>query len=298
LALAAIGALVTASASAEQASPREVLLGTAGPAASRGRGAPVPAPATLRDEREARALYEDARDDLAQGQQAAGQRLLEVLIARYPLSEWAARARHDIVAIYSAQPARRTVPLETQRSTLGAGRRSEPAPPGARAASPVATEVASPPISAAVAQDAWSTQVRPVARPVQDEFRFAAGDRVFFSDSSADLGSRARGVLAAQATWLKRNPAAVVRVEGHADEPGTAADNVAIAQRRADAVRRRLVEEGVETSRISVMAYGRDQRIAPCVEPECAAQNRRAVTVVAGARQADGITLPPLRTAR
>lgn len=125
-----------------------------------------------------------------------------------------------------------------------------------------------------------------------------AGDRVFFSDSSAELGARARGVLAAQAAWLKRHATAIVLIEGHSDEQGSAADNLALAQKRAESVRKRLVEEGVEAARIAVAAYGREQRVAPCGEPECAAQNRRVVTVVSGARQADAIRLHPVRTAR
>ena len=71
------------------------------------------------------------------------------------------------------------------------------------------------------------------------EFQSQVGDRVFFSEGSAELGSRARTALAAQAAWLKRNAALPVIVEGHADESGAASHNLEVSQRRAEAVRRR-----------------------------------------------------------
>lgn len=112
------------------------------------------------------------------------------------------------------------------------------------------------------------------------EFQAEVGDRVFFSERSAVLGSRARIALEAQAAWLNRNPLLMVTVEGHADEPGTPRLNQHLSERRAEAVRRRLIELGVAASRIRVAAYGRDRLVAECGESRCAAQNRRVVTVI------------------
>jgi peptidoglycan-associated lipoprotein len=113
------------------------------------------------------------------------------------------------------------------------------------------------------------------------EFQSQVGDRVFFSEGSADLGARARAALEAQAAWLIRHPALTVTIEGHADDAGAAAHNLEVSRRRAEAVRRRLIEMGVAPERISTVGYGRDRLIAECTAPACTAQNRRVVTVIA-----------------
>ena len=84
------------------------------------------------------------------------------------------------------------------------------------------------------------------------EFQTQVGDRVFFSEGSAELGSRARAALEAQAAWLKRHSTLAVMVEGHADDAGVAAHNLEVSRRRAEAVRRRLIESGVAPERILV----------------------------------------------
>jgi peptidoglycan-associated lipoprotein len=112
------------------------------------------------------------------------------------------------------------------------------------------------------------------------DFRMSVGDRVFFADRSAELSSRARAAIDAQAQWLKRKPGLVIIVEGHADDSGTSDDNMALSRQRADAVRRRLIELGIATDRIRISAFGRNQTVADCTGGQCAAQNRRVVTVV------------------
>jgi outer membrane protein OmpA-like peptidoglycan-associated protein len=132
------------------------------------------------------------------------------------------------------------------------------------------------------------------------DFRSSVGDRVFFADQSAELGARARAAIEAQAQWLKRKPTMLVLIEGHADDSGTSDDNVQLSHQRAEAVRGRLIELGIATDRIGVTAFGRNRTIADCAGLLCAAQNRRAVTVVrpgmplpaatpAGSRKAEGV---------
>ncbi len=112
------------------------------------------------------------------------------------------------------------------------------------------------------------------------EFQTQVGDRVFFSDASAELGTRGRVALEAQAAWLVRHPLLSVVVEGHADDSGSNGHNLELSQQRADAVRRRLILLGVAPERIRSIAYGRQRLIAECGGAGCAAQNRRAVTVI------------------
>jgi peptidoglycan-associated lipoprotein len=65
---------------------------------------------------------------------------------------------------------------------------------------------------------------------------------------------------------------------------------VRLSETRAAAVRQRLIEEGIESHRLAVSSWGRDKKVSDCAEPACAAQNRRAVTVLfsARARRTDG----------
>lgn len=122
----------------------------------------------------------------------------------------------------------------------------------------------------------WKTSER-----LSDLMRKAVGDRVFFAQGSTDLGLQARNVLRGQAGWLKQQHAGVrALVTGHADEPLDDEGNTILSARRAEAVRARLIEEGVAPERVSVTALGRSERVADCPSPQCKAQNRRVVTSV------------------
>jgi peptidoglycan-associated lipoprotein len=112
------------------------------------------------------------------------------------------------------------------------------------------------------------------------EFQSQVGDRVFFSEASAELGARGRVALEAQAAWLVRYPKLSGIIEGHADDAGGIARNIEVSHQRADAVRRRLIQMGVAPERIRIVAFGRERLIAECSAAACAAQNRRAVTVI------------------
>jgi len=112
------------------------------------------------------------------------------------------------------------------------------------------------------------------------EFQSQVGDRVFFSDASAELGTRGRFALEAQAAWLVRYPSLSVIIEGHADDAGGVVHNIEVSHQRADAVRRRLIQMGVASERIRIVAFGRERLIADCPAAACAAQNRRAVTII------------------
>ena len=126
-----------------------------------------------------------------------------------------------------------------------------------------------------------------VAQAWQDRFRNDVGDRVFFSDGSAALGTRARAALEAQAEWINRFPNGRVVIEGHADEIGTAARNFDLSMERAEAVRQRLVEAGVAAGRIVLDARGRNDPVAICGDDSCAVHNRRVVIVYQPTVQGD-----------
>lgn len=112
-------------------------------------------------------------------------------------------------------------------------------------------------------------------------FQETVGDRVFFAVDQSTLGAEARTVLDAQAEWLSRNPDYSAVIEGHADEQGTREYNIALGDRRANAVRDYLVSRGVAGNRLSTVSFGKERPVAVCSDESCYSQNRRAVTVLA-----------------
>ena len=108
------------------------------------------------------------------------------------------------------------------------------------------------------------------------------GDRVFFAYDKADLDADAQATLFQQAEWLTVNASARVTIEGHCDERGTREYNLALGERRANAVKAFLVGAGVDEARIETVSYGKERPVAICAEESCWSQNRRGVTVVSG----------------
>jgi peptidoglycan-associated lipoprotein len=106
------------------------------------------------------------------------------------------------------------------------------------------------------------------------------GDRVFFATDHSDLSTEARGTLDRQAQWLKKYANLSVTIEGNSDERGTREYNLALGERRADAVRKYLVASGIDASRIQTISYGKERPAVEGNDESAWAQNRRAVTVV------------------
>ena len=84
----------------------------------------------------------------------------------------------------------------------------------------------------------------------------AADTLFFFEFDKSDLRQDALDDLDAHAKYLVADRGARVRLEGHADERGTRAYNLALGERRANAVARYLVIQGVNRAQIETMSYG------------------------------------------
>ncbi len=111
-------------------------------------------------------------------------------------------------------------------------------------------------------------------------FNQTIGDRVLFAVDTSTITPEGRTILDGQAQWLLTNADYRAVIEGHADEQGTREYNLALGQRRANAVREYLVSRGVPATRLQVTSYGKERPLAVCSEESCYAQNRRAVTVL------------------
>jgi peptidoglycan-associated lipoprotein len=115
------------------------------------------------------------------------------------------------------------------------------------------------------------------------EFASTVGDRVFFETDSTELTSTGQATLDKQAAWLNRYPRYTFTIEGHADERGTREYNFALGARRAETTKNYLVARGVPASRMKTISFGKERPVAVCNDISCWSQNRRAVTVLAGA---------------
>ena len=113
----------------------------------------------------------------------------------------------------------------------------------------------------------------------EDFMRSVTSDTVLFGLDMYDIDPQARAVLDTQATWLQRNSAVRISVEGHCDERGTREYNLALGDRRANAAKNYLVARGVDSARIATISYGKERPSALGSDDASYAQNRRAVTV-------------------
>jgi peptidoglycan-associated lipoprotein len=114
----------------------------------------------------------------------------------------------------------------------------------------------------------------------QQDLAATAGDRVFFAFERSDISAEGQQTLQRQAAWLQRYPNVDVRIEGHCDERGTREYNLALGERRANAVKNVLIAEGISASRISTISYGKERPIVLGSNEEAWAQNRVAITTV------------------
>ena len=106
-------------------------------------------------------------------------------------------------------------------------------------------------------------------------------DRVSFATNESILTTMSRDTLRKQAAWLRDNSNLNVVIEGHADERGTREYNLALGERRANAVKDYLITYGISSDRISVISYGKERPVDSGSNPLSWSKNRRSVTVKA-----------------
>ena len=106
-------------------------------------------------------------------------------------------------------------------------------------------------------------------------------DRVFFATNKSTLTTASRDTLRKQAAWMRKKSKLKFTIEGHADERGTREYNLALGERRANAVKDYLMTYGISGSRISVISYGKERPVDSGSNPLSWSKNRRSVTVKA-----------------
>ncbi|AIA76151.1 peptidoglycan-associated lipoprotein Pal [Halomonas sp. XH26] len=100
---------------------------------------------------------------------------------------------------------------------------------------------------------------------------------IHFDFDRDTIKSEYESVVMAHARYLRANPNSRVVLHGHTDERGTREYNMALGERRANAVQRFLNIQGVSPSQMSVVSYGEERPVASGQSESAYAQNRRVV---------------------
>lgn len=151
-----------------------------------------------------------------------------------------------------------------------------PPPPTTAAPQPAETAPPPPPPTGAVTSTT-------IPGSLADFVEKAGSDRVLFAYDSYELDDAARDTLTRQAAWLSQYGSVRMTIEGHADERGTREYNLALGERRANAVKNFLAGQGIDAGRIAVISYGKERPAVEGSDESAWAQNRRGVTVLSGA---------------
>jgi peptidoglycan-associated lipoprotein len=118
---------------------------------------------------------------------------------------------------------------------------------------------------------------------VNDELRRRGfSPDVYFEYDESNLSDDAREKLNRNADLLKSQTRLNITIEGHADERGTNEYNLALGERRANAVKSYLSSLGVGADRMRTLSYGSERPVCTEHEDSCWSQNRRAHMVVTG----------------
>ncbi len=102
----------------------------------------------------------------------------------------------------------------------------------------------------------------------------------FFAYDSTELSPEARTALQKNVDWMKRWASTKAMVEGHADSRGTNEYNLALGERRADAVRDYMVSLGLPVERLTIVSKGEEQPFCSQDNESCWQQNRRGHFII------------------
>ena len=153
-----------------------------------------------------------------------------------------------------------------------------PTPPPVAAPAPEPTKPAPPPAPAPAPAPA------PRALTEDEIFAKATVDELnkqgiladaFFALDSVELNPESRGTIQKNSEYMKRRMSTKIMVEGHADSRGTNEYNLALAERRAGAVRDYLVSLGIAADRITIVSKGEEAPFCTEESESCWQQNRR-----------------------
>lgn len=118
--------------------------------------------------------------------------------------------------------------------------------------------------------------------PLKDPNNILSKRSVFFDYDSVDVKPEFNALIEAHGKYLAANPNAKVFLQGNCDERGSPEYNLALGQKRAEAVRKMLSVLGVKDSQMESVSFGEEKPRATCADESCYSQNRRTDIVYQG----------------
>ena len=118
--------------------------------------------------------------------------------------------------------------------------------------------------------------------PLHDRNNILSKRSVFFDYDSNAVKDEYRNLVQAHARYLADKKSTHVRIEGNCDERGSREYNLALGQRRAEAVKRVMTVLGAPDASIETVSYGEEKPVAQGHDEQAWAQNRRADIKYAG----------------
>jgi peptidoglycan-associated lipoprotein len=155
----------------------------------------------------------------------------------------------------------------------------QPPPPAPAPTTPTTPPPPAPPPAATPPADRALTEDELFAKMTPEEVAKLLRP-VFFALDSIEISEEGRGVLQKNSDFLKRRTSVKVLIEGHADSRGTNEYNLALAERRADAVRDYLVSLGIPNDRVTIVSKGEEQPFCKEETEACWQQNRVGYFIV------------------
>jgi outer membrane protein OmpA-like peptidoglycan-associated protein len=133
---------------------------------------------------------------------------------------------------------------------------------------------------ASAAAEALRIQLQSLVAREEDRGLVMTLGETVFAPGQSELRREARANLGAVVQFISENPGKRVRIEGHTDSTGNRNANQVLSQRRAEAVRRALIEDGVDGGRLEAVGLGQDFPVAPNDTAEGRARNRRVEIII------------------
>ena len=115
--------------------------------------------------------------------------------------------------------------------------------------------------------------------PISDPKSSVYGKRsIYFEFDSYTLDPKYASTISAHASYLKafQKQKASVIIQGNTDDRGTAEYNIALGQKRSEAVKKALIAQGVSESQVEAVSFGKEKPANPAQTEEAFKENRRA----------------------
>lgn len=135
------------------------------------------------------------------------------------------------------------------------------------------------PVSDAETRASSSSGLTSAQLKTLEKLQKQSNSTVYFDFNKYSINSNFTKMLDKHADFLRNNASISVVVEGHADERGTPEYNIALGERRANAVKAYLQSRGVAASQISIVSYGKEKPAILGHNDDAYSKNRRAVIV-------------------